>query len=558
MASAAVDYNKRLREGYVQTKDLTERERLIAGNSKHSLSLLGGLGKQTEEMMDALRLPLEFSKYYKMVGVDAAKGVLVHGPCGSGKTSFVHAVASECGLPLLKLSGAEVAGHKPSQAEESIRGVFRKAESLKPSVIFIDDIDSICRRREAQEGDAGRRAASQLAGLIDGMGEGVVVVAATSDPDSLDPALRRSGRMDKEIKMCVPVEPERREIVQRLAQSIAHEELDWGHIAKHTPGFVGADLKALVAEAGQACVKRGLREIGEIPDRSAMPTERRKEDVFKVSAGDFAEALKRVQPSAKKEGFVVIPDVDFEDIGALEQVKEVLDMNIVRPSLEREKFESVGIRRPSGVMLCGPPGCGKTMLAKAIAGKSHCNFISVKGPELISMYVGESERAIRKVFSRARLSQPCVIFFDEIDSICARRGSSAKYGDTLVNQLLVEMDGLEERGEVYLIGATNRLDIVDKALLRPGRFDKVIEVLPPTAAEAAEILAKKIRSISVEEGFNPKSLDLRGFTGAEIEMVVREAGMLCLQEDLCSEAPTIRHRHFAGARERVARNREAS
>jgi ribosome biogenesis ATPase len=559
MESSAVDYNKRLRETYSHNKTLSERERAVCANSKHKIEDLGGVEKQIERALQVIRMPLEHARYYKMVGVEAAKGVLVHGPSGSGKTVFVHAIAAHCRLPLLKVSPAEVGGKLRA---ETIKSIFRKAEEMRPAIIFVDEVDTLCGKRGSPETDSEKSMSAELCSAMDDLAGGVVVVGASADPEAIDPSLRRSGRMSSEVRMCVPVEAERVDILRKLVSKIEHTDIDLQYIAKHTPGYVGADLQALVAEAGQICVRRGLVEIGRIRggvgQASAEVTvemHRDESEVFSVEERDFEAALKVVQPSAKKEGFVVIPDVTFEDIGALEDVKRVLEMSIIKPSLYPEKFRRVGIQRPSGVLLHGPPGCGKTMLAKAIASKSHCNFISVKGPELISMYVGESERAIRKVFSRARFSQPCVIFFDEIDSICAKRGGTSKYGDTLVNQLLVEMDGLEERGEVYLIGATNRIDIIDKALLRPGRFDNVVEIPPPTREEAVEIFAKKTCNVSVEAGVDPESLGLEGFTGAEIEMIVREAGSMCLQENFDSDAPVIGTRHFLEAREKVLSNR---
>ncbi|EIJ89700.1 hypothetical protein NEQG_00470 [Nematocida parisii ERTm3] len=346
----------------------------------------------------------------------------------------------------------------------------------------------------------------------------------------------------------VPTEYERLQIIQKLFSGTSHESLNYQMITKATPGYVGADIKLLVTEAGHSAVKRFVREKENIT--AVKSTE--SECSLMITQNDVSLALSRVQPVAKKEGFTTASEISLEDVGAMEHIKKILEMAIVQPSLYPERFLKVGIKRPAGVLLHGPPGTGKTMLARAISNKTHCNFISVKGPELISMYYGESERAIRKLFARAKASQPCVIFFDEIDSICRKRDAgTSKHGDTLVNQLLIEMDGLEGRGAVYVLGATNRIDILDRALLRPGRFDNIIEVLPPSPTELIEILGKKLSKLAVDSTINLESLYLEGLTGAEVDLLIREAGNICLQETPLDQDPIIGQQHLEYALRKI-------
>ncbi|KAI5188651.1 ribosome biogenesis ATPase [Nematocida sp. AWRm77] len=541
-----VDYNKRLREAYLQHKEAGEREKALEQN-KADIKHLGGLDEQIKEILEYIKLPLEHHKYYEYVGVSPSRGIMVHGPCGSGKTSFVHSIANACRVPVVPLTRADFI---LKSGEDNAAAQINKAVSMAPAIIFVDEMDTFCRNREELDSESDKRIVNRMMEVIDTLPNKLVLICAATTADAVDPALRRSGRVDREIKLCVPTEEKRVEIIRKVLKDIKHADMDYRELAKCTPGYVGADIKSLVAEAGHCAVVRHLevRAAKEnAPSESVHCDSLDLLHTLHITQEDMMHALKKVQPSAKKEGFIVVPETTFEDIGALHKIKHVLDMTIIQPTLHPERFAAVGIKRPAGVLLYGPPGTGKTMLARAIAGKSHCNFISVKGPELINMYYGESERSLRKLFSRARASQPCVIFFDEIDSICGQRGgNSSRYSDTLVNQLLVEMDGLEERGAVYLIGATNRLDIIDRALLRPGRFDKVIEILPPGKTELVEILEKKLSKISVDCGVDLNALLLDGLTGAEIDLLVREAGSISLEEN-ATEHPRITQVHLEEA-----------
>lgn len=517
----AADYNRKLRETYMQQKDTGERERLLEEN-KCSFEALGGVQAQIEEITNWIEAPLKHSKCYEFIGIKPSKGILVHGPCGSGKTSFVYGAGNHSRLPVISVTRADFISGSASRSDNGQQeAIAKKIESLLPAIVLIEALDMACKRKENLDSEADRRVVDRMVDFLDALPMSAVLIATATTPDDIDPVLRRSGRIDREVALRVPSVLERKEILEKTLGKIRCKGINIDGVAVHTPGYVGADIVALITEAGHCAVLKALKKQKGTPSPESLW----------ITQEDMDQALKKVQPSARKEGFTVVPETTFDDIGALDEVKGILEMAIIQPTLNPEMFASVGIKKPSGVLLHGPPGTGKTMLARAIANQTHCNFISVKGPEIINMYYGESERSIRRIFSRARASAPCVIFFDEIDSICGSRGSGAsRFGDTLVNQLLVEMDGLQERGAVYLIGATNRLDIIDRALLRPGRFDSIIEVAPPTEKDLQTILGKKLCSLSVSPSVRCGEFTLRGLTGADIDLLVREAGSLSIQD----------------------------
>ncbi|XP_031511278.1 nuclear valosin-containing protein-like isoform X1 [Papio anubis] len=476
--------------------------------------------KEVCKMLIHMRHP----EVYHHLGVVPPRGVLLHGPPGCGKTLLAHAIAGELDLPILKVAAPEIVSGVSGESEQKLRELFEQAVSNAPCIIFIDEIDAITPKREVASKDMERRIVAQLLTCMDDLNNvaataRVLVIGATNRPDSLDPALRRAGRFDREICLGIPGEASRERILQTLCRKLRlPQAFDFCHLAHLTPGFVGADLMALCREAAMCAVNRGLMKLQEQekkdPEMEDLPSKGVQEESLGtestsetqdelqrllgllrdqdplseeqmqglcIELNDFIVALSSVQPSAKREGFVTVPNVTWADIGALEDIREELTMAILAPVRNPDQFKALGLVTPAGVLLAGPPGCGKTLLAKAVANESGLNFISVKGPELLNMYVGESERAVRQVFQRAKNSAPCVIFFDEVDALCPRR-SDRETGASVrvVNQLLTEMDGLEARQQVFIMAATNRPDIIDPAILRPGRLDKTLFVgLPP-------------------------------------------------------------------------------
>lgn len=542
------EYNKRLRESYLSNRTVDERTKLLEQNT-HSFEKLAGIDSQKEEVLEILQMALEYAKYYEYVGVDTVSGILVQGPCGCGKTAFAYSAAKEARLPVFPITRSDFI-IKGSAQEDNASSISAKAQTYAPSIVLIDDIDSFCKKRESMENESDRRLVLRVVEFISSLPKKVLVIATATSVEEVDPVLRRAGRLEKEIRLMVPTEKERKKIIDKLLKPTEHSKsIDLHKITKLTPGYVGADIKLLITEAGHQAVKRFVKTKSDI---NGPPNKNMLSSGPSITEEDILYAICNIQPVAKKEGFTTASDISLDDVGAMHQIKSVLEMAIVQPSLYPERFLKVGIQRPAGVLLYGPPGTGKTMLARAISNKTHCNFISVKGPELISMYYGESERAIRKLFARAKASQPCVIFFDEIDSICRRRDAGAsKFGDTLVNQLLIEMDGLEGRGAVYVLGATNRIDILDRALLRPGRFDSIIEVLPPTQNDLVEILSKKLFKVSVAMDISVCTMYLEGLTGADLDLLVREAGNICLQNTPLDKEPAITQEHLDHALERL-------
>jgi transitional endoplasmic reticulum ATPase len=450
---------------------------------------IGGLGKELQKIREMVELPMKSPELFERLGITPPKGVLLHGPPGTGKTLIAKAVANESGANFKIINGPEIMSKFYGESEQKLREVFEEAEKNSPSIIFIDELDSIAPKRADVTGEVERRVVAQLLALMDGLaGRGqVIVVGATNRVDDVDEALRRPGRFDREIEIGVPDKKGRLEILQIHTRAMPLEEgLDLEKLAAIAHGFVGADLAALAREAAMQALRRALPHID--PETGDIPADVLN-DLF-VTQEDFDLAVSDISPSALREVLVEKPNVSWEDVGGLHKVKSQLREAVEAPIKHPEVFEEMGIRSPKGVLLFGPPGTGKTLLAKAVATESEANFISVRGPEIFNKYVGESEKAIRDVFKKARQTAPCVLFFDEIDAIMGARGKRDDTGvsQRIVNQFLAELDGMQTLQNVLVIGATNRADMLDPAVLRPGRFDAIVFVPPPDRDARLEIL----------------------------------------------------------------------
>lgn len=493
---------------------------------------LGGLRGEVRKMREMVELPMRHPELFERIGVEAPKGVLLYGPPGTGKTLLARAVAGETDARFFSLSGPEIMGKYHGESEERIREVFERAGSEAPSVVFIDEIDSIAPKRDEVSGEVEKRVVSQLLTLMDGIRSRgkVVVIAATNRPDSIDPALRRPGRFDREIEMGMPDEAGRREILAIHTRGMpVDESADLDKVARASHGFVGADLEYLTKEAAMRSLRRTLPEI-DLDGGRIRPEVLEK---IRITADDLSGALRETRPSALREVLVQVPDVSWDDIGGLDSLKEELREAIEWPLLHREAFERAGASAPSGILLHGPPGTGKTLIAKAVARMTDSNFISVKGPELFSKWVGESEKGVREIFRKARQAAPCVIFFDEIDALAPKRSGSdcSRASENVVSQMLTEMDGLEELQGVVVVGATNRPDMLDPALLRPGRFDRIVEVPLPDAKSRERILSIHMRSKPLVAGADLAALARRadGLSGAQLESVADRAALAALR-----------------------------
>jgi len=493
---------------------------------------LGGLKNEVQKIREMVELPMRHPELFEKIGVEAPKGVLLYGPPGTGKTLLAKAVAGETNAHFISLSGPEIMGKYYGESEEKIREIFKQAEENSPSIIFIDEIDSIAPKREEVTGEVEKRIVSQLLTLMDGMKSRgkVVVIGATNRPDSIDPALRRPGRFDREIEIGIPDEVGRYDILSIHTRGMPiDEKVDLKQISKITHGFVGADLEVLCKEAAMRSLRRILPEIDLDEEKVSAEILQK----IKITSEDFREALKDVRPSALREVQVQIPNVSWDDVGGLDELKEELREAIEWPIKHKEAFEFVDVETPKGILLHGPPGTGKTMIAKALATMTDSNFISIKGPELLSKWVGESERGVREIFRKARQAAPCIIFLDEIDALVPRRGSDSgsHVTENVVSQILTEIDGLEELHNVLIIGATNRLDIVDEALLRPGRFDRIIEVPNPDAKGREQIFRIHTKKKPLADDVNiSKVVELTdGFSGAEMMAITNRAAILALK-----------------------------
>ncbi|XP_060535638.1 nuclear valosin-containing protein-like [Cylas formicarius] len=548
----------------------------------YTLKDVGGMDKTLEEVCRLL-LHIKHPELYRKFGNTPPRGFLLHGPPGCGKTLLANAIAGELGVPSINVAAPELVAGVSGESEERIRELFERAIGAAPCVLFIDEIDAITPNRQNAQKEMERRIVAQLLICLDGLGKKengdmVVVIGATNRPDSIDPALRRAGRFDREICMGIPDARARVDILKVLTAKLPLERgFDYEKIARNTPGYVGVDLLSLTRESSMVAINRVFNDIKEKRDDPDKPIPTPLEELIAwlhdatpipdeylrdltVTMEDFERATKKVQPSAKREGFATVPDTTWNDVGSLKDLKKKLQMAILVPVRHPELCETFKMDSAAGILLCGPPGCGKTLLAKAVANEAGINFISVKGPELLNMYFGESERAVRVCFERARNSAPCVVFFDELDALCPKRSDAGENGAAMrvVNQMLTEMDGLEGRRGVFVLAATNRPDIIDPAMLRPGRLEKVLYVGLPSKQDRVDIL----RTVTKDGTSPPLDCDVdlaqiggsertEGYTGADLAALVREVSALALEEYMAegdgSKPRVVGNRHFERA-----------
>ena len=518
---------------------------------------IGGLTEEIKKIREMVEIPIKRPEIFQRLGIEPPKGVLLHGPPGTGKTLLAKAVATESEANFILLNGPEVMSKFYGESEKKIRDIFDEAEKNAPSIIFIDELDAIAPKREDVSGEVERRVVSQILTMMDGLKSrgNVIVIGATNRVNALDSALRRPGRFDREIEVGVPSKEGRLQILKIHTRGMPlTKDVDLGKLAALTHGFVGADLEALTKEAAMAVLRKHLPKLKLDSDSEdeQIPKEVLEQLVIRYS--DFMDALKVVRPSAMREVLVETPSVGWESVGGLDNVREELQEAVEWPLKHPESFKRMGIRPSRGILLYGPPGTGKTLLAKAVAKESEANFIQVKGPSLLSMWVGKSEEGVRKIFERARQVAPCIVFFDEIDAMAGKRGieQGTKVTERVLNQLLAEMDGLEDLNDVLIIGATNRPDMLDPALLRPGRFDKILLVNSSNEKGRLQILKIHTKNMPIgdKKQFEDKDkekflIDMakktEGYTGADIEALAREAAMLALRESVDAKLVTKKH-----------------
>ncbi|MFC7074744.1 CDC48 family AAA ATPase [Halovenus rubra] len=537
--------------------DVELREEPISGYEKTGGGItyedIGGLQKEIQRVREMVELPMKHPQIFKKLGIEPPQGVLLHGPPGTGKTLLAKAVANETSASFFSIAGPEIISKYYGESEQQLREIFEDASEESPSIIFIDELDSIAPKREDVTGEVERRVVAQLLTMMDGLesrGQ-VIVIAATNRVDSVDPALRRPGRFDREIEIGVPDETGREEILQIHTRGMPlSDDVNLGRLAEETHGFVGADIESLTKEAAMKALRRYLPEI-DLDEEDIPPS---LIDRMIIKRDDFSGALNEVSPSAMREVLVELPKINWDHVGGLEAAQKEVSESVEWPMNKPEKFDRMGISPPSGVLLYGPPGTGKTLMAKAVANETDANFISVRGPQLLSKWVGESEKAIRQTFRKARQVAPTVIFFDELDSLAPGRGggdAGSNVSERVVNQLLTELDGLEEMGEVMVIGATNRPDMIDPALIRSGRFDRLVMVGEPDIEGREQIL--QIHSDDMPLGADVSLRELAeisgGYVGSDLETITQEAAIEALRQD--EDADEVTMRHFRQALENV-------
>jgi transitional endoplasmic reticulum ATPase len=537
--------------------DVELREEPISGYEKTGGGItyedIGGLRNEIQRVREMVELPMKHPQIFKKLGIEPPQGVLLHGPPGTGKTLLAKAVANETSASFFSIAGPEIISKYYGESEQQLREIFEDASEESPSIIFIDELDSIAPKREDVTGEVERRVVAQLLTMMDGLesrGQ-VVVIAATNRVDSVDPALRRPGRFDREIEIGVPDESGRQEILQIHTRGMPlSDDVNLGKLAEDTHGFVGADIESLTKEAAMKALRRYLPEI-DLDEEDIPPS---LIDRMIIKRDDFRGALSEVSPSAMREVLVELPKINWDDVGGLESEQKEIRESVEWPMNQPEKFQRMGITPPSGVLLYGPPGTGKTLMAKAVANETDANFISVRGPQLLSKWVGESEKAIRQTFRKARQVAPTVIFFDELDSLAPGRGGGeggSNVSERVVNQLLTELDGLEEMGEVMVVGATNRPDMIDPALIRSGRFDRLVMIGEPDTAGREQILKIHTDDMPFSPDVSLRELAeiTEGYVGSDLESIAREAAIESLRQD--EDAQTVEMRHFRQAIDNV-------
>jgi len=546
-------------DGAVMVTEDTEvvlREEPAHGVESHTSGVtyedIGGLEEEIQRVREMVELPMKHPQIFQRLGIEPPRGVLLHGPPGTGKTLMAKAVANETGAEFFSIAGPEIISKYYGESEQQLRDIFDEAREESPSIIFIDELDSIAPKREEVTGEVERRVVAQLLTMMDGLEERgqVIVIAATNRVDSVDPALRRPGRFDREIEIGVPDVKDRQEIfhIHTRGMPLA-DDVDIERLSNETHGFVGADIASLAKEGAMKALRRYLPEID--LDSEDIPPEMI--DRMVVNGDDFKKALREVEPSAMREVLVELPQVTWNEVGGLKDERQEVTEAIEWPLSSPEKFDRMGIQPPKGVLLYGPPGTGKTLMAKAVANETGANFISVRGPQLLSKWVGESEKAIRQTFRKARQVAPCVIFFDELDSLAPSRsgGGESRVSERVVNQLLTELDGLEELEDVMVVAATNRPDMIDPALIRSGRFDRLVLLGAPEEDERREILDIHTRDVPLDDNVNLDEVAeiTEGYVGSDLETIAREASLVALRED--DEADTVQMRHVREALDKV-------